>query len=129
MSIMQSFHFSFFLERNQVIDSVVPEHFLFFKLSTQTILIITSFSSCCNLGVIFQCKFVILFIKIYASVHLIFVKDSRKLSSLIHLSKNVFYPPCLGWRAICNKSLALWYIRCRSEAACLAPRCRFFLMT
>ena len=41
---------------------------------------------------------------ICSSVHPFFDEDSRYWSS--HLSKKVLYPPCLGWRAFCNISLA-----------------------
>ena len=48
-------------------------------------------------------------------------RELRYLSSMCHLSRMELCPPCFCWRAFCNISLALWYIRCRLVGPCFAP--------
>ena len=99
------FSFLVLLQRNRVVDSVVPEHlrcstwvpnFSRFEFSP-TLLQKKEWSYNASSSYWIICS----------SVHPISGKYLRYLSSLCHLSKMVLYPPCLGWRAFCNTSLAV----------------------
>ena len=94
MFITQSFHFSFLLQRNRVVDSVVPQHLL---CSTW----VPNFSRFEFFPTLLQKKewsynASSSYWIICSSVHPISGKYLRYVSSLCHLSKMVLYPPCLG---------------------------------
>ena len=58
MFIMQAFHFSFcFKEIRSLIHWLLSTFFI--QLEYPTFLVTSSFLFCCNMGVIFQCKFVL----------------------------------------------------------------------
>ena len=77
--------FSFFNEIRSLIHWSFNTFFI--QLECPTFLVSSSFLSCCNIGVVCQCKFVILNNLLFS--HLISDKDLRYVSSLCHLSKMV----------------------------------------